>query len=147
MRILLIIAVIIIPDGCVTYRNIYPTEFRKGILRVDFCDLPQHVGELVYIECTYSGVEEYWSIWGRKKCRPQLKTELEFLELSNDVTKQCADKFQQVHSNYFDLYLTLKLIGRFYNTESGVGHLGSNNSKFTVEEVVEIDVMAKTKSI
>jgi hypothetical protein len=130
--------------GCAGSRT--PSEFRTGILAVEFCELPEHVGELVYIECTYSGVEEYWSIWGGKKCRPKLETELEFLGLNYNVPEQFVEQFQETHNNYWNTYLELKLIGRYDNSEPGYGHLGSNNGRFVVEEVIELRVVKKTKS-
>ncbi len=125
--------------GCVGSRT--PSELRTGVLAVEFCELPAHVGELVYIECTYSGVEEYWSIQGNKKCRPKLETELEFSGVNHLVPEQYVEQFEEAHNNYRNTYLELKLIGCYANYEPGYGHLGSNNGKFTVKEVVELKVV------
>lgn len=70
--------------------------------------------------------------------------ELSFNNASNSVPNKYLKQFLEVHKNYSDTYLELKLVGKFDNTQQAYGHLGSNNSNFITEKIVELAVI-KTK--
>jgi hypothetical protein len=102
---------------------------------INACELPNHKKELVYTRFIYSGVDEYWGLHPEKKCN-QINADLDIpdnIEIRPEFFKQLKD----VHEKYWKKYLIIDVIGTFEdNNTSGYGHLGSNNSKFTVKYLI-----------
>ena len=96
---------------------------------VQFCDLPKHVGDTVFVRAFYSGFEEYWSL-SNKGCQ-ELRVELAFPDYNN-ITSEVDSAFNKVHESYFNIVLDIEMIGVFQNQEKQYGHLGSNNGQFSV---------------
>lgn len=104
---------------------------------VNFCDLPQHVGDTVWIKATYSGFEEYWSLNG-KGCN-QLDVELRYTNWS-ELHTEIDSLFSKVHDEYYMYKMKLEVRGVFENKRKEYGHLGSNNGLFTALEFGKVEL-------
>lgn len=98
---------------------------------VNFCDLPKHVGDTVWIKATYSGFEEYWGLNGIG-C-DDLDLELDYVDWS-ELNSEIDSLFSKVHNEYSMYRLEFEAKGIFENEKREYGHLGSNNGLFTVVE-------------
>ncbi|HEY4325859.1 MAG TPA: hypothetical protein VGN20_17840 [Mucilaginibacter sp.] len=110
---------------------------------ISACELPSHKNELVYTRFIYSGVDEYWGLHPDKKCN-QINADL---NIPDDVVIRPGyiKQLKEVHENYTKKYLIIDVIGTFEdNKPSGYGHLGSNNSKFTVKYLVDLYTVNKS---
>ncbi len=134
----------LICHSCIS-SNINPTvEFRDEIPKIEFCQLPNYVDQMVSIQGMYSGYEEYWSIIEPEGCEPELKVEVQFID-SYMFPKEYERDFKEVHSNYYDSYLELEIIGIFENEMETYGHLGSNNALFRVIEITNLELKRPTR--
>ena len=108
----------------------------------DFCDLPNYKGQKVYIKANYCGVEEYWSLSGKKSCNEKLNVDLQFK--SGNTPFVYKSIFNKVHNRYYNSCLEIEAIGVFENdSKSGYGHLGSNNSVFLVSNLISAKLIKK----
>ncbi len=127
--------------GCRSRQIIFPPMVISEYQLTDFCDLPKNINELVYTSAIYSGVDEYWSLTSAK-CKELSSA----LEIPNDVIMDVKFKklFEYVHKKYWNSYLIIDAIGRFESdNKAGYGHLGSNNSKFVVKRIINIQFVEK----
>jgi len=121
--------------------------FRDSIPTINFCDLPKYTGKQVYLKAYYSGIDEYWSLTDPRKqnCNPALTVDLQFTGTNPYMTpKEFENVFLKVTNNYQNSYLLLELIGKFENDrKEGYGHLGHNNSRFVVTEIIKATLKKK----
>ena len=104
---------------------------------ISACELPNHKKELVYTRFIYCGVDEYWGLESEKKCN-QINAYLD-IPGNVEIRPEDLEELREVHVNYQNKYLIIDVIGIFEDSEkSGYGHLGSNNSKFTVKHLVAL---------
>ena len=104
---------------------------------VNFCDLPKHVGDTVWVKATYSGFEEYWGLNGRS-CN-DLDVDLQYANWS-DLNSEIDSLFSKVHDEYYMYKMKLEVRGVFENKMKEYGHLGSNNGLFTVLEFGKVEL-------
>ncbi len=123
---------------------IYPPPV-LGMEYPDFisaCELRAHKNELVYTRFIYSGIDEYWGLTTENHCN-DIDAELNIpdnVEIKPDDLKL----MKEVHENYWKEYLIIDLIGTFEEPgQNGFGHLGSNNSRFTVKYFVSSYIVQK----
>ena len=104
---------------------------------ISACELPAHKNELVYTRFTYSGTDEYWGLHPADK---QCKGINAYLEIPDSVELKSEDEilFKDAHNHYWNTYLIIDAIGIFDDSQHQYGHLGSNNSKFTVKWIVAV---------
>lgn len=121
--------------GDMTYKN-FPI--------VDVCDLPKYINKQVCIKCSYSGVDEYWSINSLKlnDCDSALLVDLDFKLEYKDLPKQYKKQLSDVHKVHPQRCLLITAIG-IYETgqDGGYGHLGSNKSRFLVSEIISMKLI------
>jgi hypothetical protein len=131
--------------GCRSTKAGITKNYRDSIPIVAFCDLPNYKGEKVYVKGFYSGVDEYWSLNnGRAKCNEKLTVDLQFKDDPFNPPKEFESAFREVHNNYHNSYLQIEAVGTFENDrQGGYGHLGSNNSRFVVYELIEATLIRK----
>ena len=133
--------------SCSSSKTTSAKFFRDTIPIVSFCDLPQFKGKQVYLRCYYSGIEEYWSLKDieKKNCSPKLRIDLQFAGKNPFlVPKKFEKAFSDVRDNYYNSFLLIEAIGMFENdNKSGYGHLGSNNARFIISELVKAEVIRK----
>lgn len=101
------------------------------------CELPSHKKQLVYTRFIYEGVEEYWGLRPDKKCTNINAN----LVIPDNVIIRPEDlkQLKDAHAHYWKKYLILDLIGIFEDGNgSHYGHLGSNNSQFTVKYIIAV---------
>ena len=95
----------------------------------------------------YSGIVEYWSLTDPRKenCNPVLTVDLQFSGTNPYMApREFEDIFRKVSENYHNSYLLLELIGWFENDrKEGYGHLGHNNSRFVVSEIIKATMVRK----
>lgn len=102
---------------------------------MDACELPGHKNQLVYTRFIYSGIDEYWGLRPEKNCN-NINADLDIPE-KVIVQPEDAKQIRYVHEHYWNKYLIMDVIGIFENeNKNGYGHLGSNNSQFTVKYVI-----------
>lgn len=115
--------------------------FRDSIPIVTFCDLPEFAGKSVYLKSYYGGIDEYWSLRNPKKktCDPELHVDLQFTGDNPFMPPEKFKKiFREVHDNDHNTYLFIEAVGIFeQDPKKEYGHLGSNNSRFIVSEIIE----------
>lgn len=145
-RLLLIIIVETI-IGCKTGQANLTETYRDSIPIVSFCDLPKYQGQKVYLKSYYSGIDEYWSLKSieKRKCNPALSVDLQFAGYNPFLPpQQFEEVFTEVHERYHNSFLLLEAVGVFENDrKEGYGHLGSNNSRFVVSEIVKATIAKK----
>jgi len=110
----------------------------------DACELPKHKNELVYTRFIYSGIDEYFGLRPERKCNAINAALMipDTIEIDPEYYKQLQD----VHEHYMNKYLILDVIGTLEDgNASGYGHLGSNNSKFTIKYFIAAYTINKTK--
>jgi hypothetical protein len=132
--------------SCSTPHKILAAKyFRDSIPIISFCDLPKYKGQKVYLQSKYAGIDEYWSLFPvDKKCKEKISVELEFKEGIGYIPTQYQNLFDSVYSSYWNTYLLINAVGIFDNdNKNGYGHLGSNNSRFVVLEIIDIKLMKK----
>jgi hypothetical protein len=69
-----------------------------------------------------------------------------YLDLPDNVVIKPEDieQFKDVHEHYWKSYLIIDAIGIFEDgNTAGYGHLGSNNSKFTVKYIIDVYTVNK----
>ncbi len=109
------------------------------------CDLPNVQGQLVYTRGTLSGVDEYWSFSETgKSCKNNLNIELDLDTNWEKWKNEDKKKINLVYSEYWNKYLIIDAIGIF-ETGGNYGHLGTNNSKFTVHELISVKLIEKKR--
>jgi len=132
---------------CKTSNETLSKTYKNNIPIVQFCDLPNYKGKQVYLKCLYSGIDEYWSLKdiARRKCKPALSIDLQFVGYNPFLPPEKYRKvFTEVGNNYHNSYLLLEAIGIFEKDSSNrYGHLGSNNSRFIVSELISATLHAK----
>ncbi len=109
---------------------------------VDACELPNHKKEAVYTRFIYSGNEEYWGLRPEKRCNAINA----YLDFTNDLTisSEYLKLMSKVHREYWKSSLIMDVVGVFEDdNKSGYGHLGSNNSKFTVSYIANMQIIGK----
>jgi hypothetical protein len=110
---------------------------------VNFCDLPNHEGELVAIRAAYSGVDEYWALNAQKKCKTQLNVELDDRE-GSPIPENYQPLFDSAYSSYWYTYLILEATGTYESKNpNGYGHLGSNKVRFIVKDYLNVRLIRK----
>lgn len=112
---------------------------------VEFCDLSSHAGEVVRVTCSYSGVEEYWSLGkaDKEKCDNEYKVNLG-IPNRNIIPEKFQKKFAEVGKSYWDRYLVMTIVGVFETGQkSGYGYKGSNNAQFNVHKIESVDLKKK----
>ncbi|MCE7061978.1 hypothetical protein [Dyadobacter sp. CY343] len=112
----------------------------NGLPVVDLCDLPNYRNMKVMLRANYAGVEEYWSLGSQKnkKCNNDLKVNLEYV-VNYEVPNGFQKEMTQAINNYWSQYLELEAIGTYETGQiGGYGHLGTNNSRFLVNELIKV---------
>lgn len=131
--------------SCNTSKNSSVT-YRDNIPAVSFCDLPLYKGKQVYLKCYYSGIDEYWSLKNIKPgdCNSKLSVDLQFTGYNPfNPPEKFETVFREASENY-NTYLLIEAVGIFENgNKNGYGHLGSNNSRFIVSELIKVTLMKK----
>lgn len=115
-----------------------------GLPVVDLCDLPNYQNQEVILKCTYSGVDEYWSLHSLQSthCSDKLKVELDFRDDYDSLAPSTKEAFTTVYNNYWNSYLTIEAKGMYETgNKNGYGHLGTNKSRFIVTKIMKAEVM------
>ncbi|HEX6849135.1 MAG TPA: hypothetical protein VF144_19255, partial [Chitinophagaceae bacterium] len=119
-------------------------QTNSGVPKISFCDLPKYESQLVLIEGSYSGIDEYWAINSLKKCKEKFNVELDYYKDGKPIPKEYQTIFDSAYSSYWNTFLIIKIIGKYDSKNpSGYGHLGSNKSRFIVEEFIDIKLMKR----
>jgi hypothetical protein len=142
MRVIAIILFISISSSCI--KKMQSNNFAPiDIPQINFCDLPKYKEQKVVIECSFSGVDEYWSLHPLEKCGCNLKVEFDFGKYGEKVEKKFQLLFDSVYSSYWNKYLKLKMTGTFENKNpNGDGHLDSNDSRFILDSLLEVVIVS-----
>ena len=113
--------------------------------RITFCDLKKNKGIPVLLQFTYSGVDEYWSIYSLdKKCNKKNGIDLQFGNEIVGPPEKYKAIFDSVHNSYWNTYLTITAIGIYEDSrKEGYGHLGHNKAKFAVSELIDVKLTHK----
>jgi hypothetical protein len=113
-------------------------------LFTDACELPTHKNELVYTRFIYSGIDEYFGLRPEKKCN-SINADLVIPD-TVVIEPEYFKQLQDVHEHYLKKYLIVDVIGTFEDGNTfGYGHLGSNNSKFTIKYIIAAYTVNKVK--
>jgi len=109
---------------------------------VNACELLTYKKKLVYTRFIYSGIEEYWGLSAEKKCNKEVPINA-FLDIPDNLQIQPKHQklLQDVHNNYWKKFLIIDAVGIF--NEGKYGHLGTNNSVFTVSKIIDIYIIDK----
>ncbi len=130
----------VLPNIC------YSQTIDSSGTKISFCELPTYEGKIVVVEAVYSGVDEYWGLNAKAKCKAVRNVELDYYIDGKPIRTQFQALFDSVHSIYWNQYLVLKVKGRYDSSNpKGYGHLGSNKSRFIVEDVIDARLMKRTK--
>ena len=101
----------------------------------------------MYLKSFYSGVDEYWSLTNVKRntCNTELSVDLQFAGHNQFSPPEKFEKvFREAYENYHNTYLLIEAVGMFENeSKTGYGHLGSNNSRFVVTELINATLVKK----
>jgi hypothetical protein len=109
----------------------------------DFCDLPNTKNETVYIRGVYSGVEEYWHISPINSTCDSMSVNLEIAD-EIELQFKWSKILGQVHDKYPTHCLIVDALGKFENgSKEGYGHLGTKNSQFNVERIINMQLVSK----
>jgi len=120
-------------------------EKNINLAPTSICDLPKVQGELVYTRGTLSGVDEYWSFSEiGKRCKDTLNIELDLDANWEKWKNEDKEKINFVYSEYWNKYLIIDAIGIF-EMGGNYGHLGTNNAKFIVHELVSVKLIEKKR--
>ena len=121
----------------------HPISNYIHIPTVNFCDLPNHEGELVATRAAYSGVDEYWALNAQKKCKTQLNVELDYRE-GSPIPEKYQSLFDSAYSSYWNTYIILEATGTYESKNpNGYGHLGSNKARFIVKDYLNVRLIRK----
>lgn len=109
---------------------------------ISACELTNHKNELVYTRFIYTGVDEYWALFPEKKCN-EINAYLDIPD-NVEIRPEFVKLFKDTHDNYWKKYLIIDAIGTFEKIAPfKYGHLGTNNSKFTVKYLIALYPMIK----
>ena len=134
---------LIVLIGCLSIITSCGPMYYNGVQKVNFCDLPNYEGKKVYIEASYIGVDEYWSL-NSKDCPQKMQVELDDYRDGEEVPSKFRTLFDSVHHVYWKTYLKLTLVGTFESKDSrGYGHLGSNKARFIVSEYIDVELVTR----
>ena len=88
------------------------------------------------LQSIYSGTMEYWQLGSLKNCNKDLHVDLDLTELY-----EMPKKFQKIFNNHYRAkYLTVVALGKYeMGRKGGYGHLGSNNARFLVKEIIYVE--------
>lgn len=112
---------------------------------ISACDIPNHKKQLVYTRFVYSGAEEYWGLSPDKKCDQNININADLNIPDNlEVSAKHLKLLKNVHENYWKKYLIIDVVGTY--EEGKYGHLGSNNSRFTVKKIIDIYILDKKQT-
>lgn len=117
----------------------------NGLPITDLCDLPNYQGRKVYLKCSYSGIEEYWSPGSlkSKECTSSLLVDLDFSD-DYKMPSRFEHALTSVHNSYWNSYLLIEALGRYETKQDGgYGHLGTNKSRFVISEVISMKLVHK----
>lgn len=121
----------------------HPISNIEHIPTVNFCNLPNHEGELVAIRAVYSGVDEYWALNAKKKCKTQINVELDNRE-GSPIPEKYQSLFDSAYSSYWNTYLILEATGVYESKNPyGYGHLGSNKARFIIKDYLNVKLVRK----
>ena len=130
----------VLPNFC------YSQTVDTSSIEISFCNLPKYEGKTVVPEAVYSGVDEYWGLNAKAKCKAVRNVELDYYKNGKAIPPQFQSLFDSIHSVYWNQYLVLKVKGRYDSSNpKGYGHLGSNSSRFIVEDIIDAKLMKGTK--
>jgi hypothetical protein len=121
-------------------------RLKNSIPTVDFCELSNHLGKQVRVNCDYSGVEEYSRLSrpGKEGCLNTYSVDL-WIPRHDLLPKGIQKKFTAVQNSYWNRYLELSIVGVFDTGRvGGYGHLGSKNAQFTVEKFERIKLIRRS---
>lgn len=108
--------------SCATYK-----PYGQKVNWVSLCELPNYVGDTVFVTASYSGMEEYWSLWD-KDC---VGFNVELETTSSTISDEHLDSLMNlVRTKYYQYYLKLDIRGVFSNEDEVYGHLGTNTGVF-----------------
>jgi hypothetical protein len=134
---------VIILIGCSRKTISVTGYYKENIPKIEYCDLPNHENELVYIKCVYSGVDEYWSLNPLGRGCKSLMVELDSYLNGNSIPEKYKKYFESVQSSYWNSYLILEMTGRYESKKNGYGHLGTNKSRFILSEIVNVKLVKR----
>jgi len=130
---LFVIMTIIFLSGCSQSKKSTRTSY-NGFPFVDFCDLPNYQNKKIFTKAIYSGVMEYWSLSSPGKCKNGYQVDLDLPY--DDIPKKFRNVFNKSQSFK---YIIIEAVGIFETgRKEGYGHLGSNNSRFLISELVDV---------
>lgn len=117
---------------------------------VDFCELSKYKNQRVLLTCLYSGVDEYWSLSPLRfvQCNSKFSVDLDFVNDYDRIPSRFTRVMAEVHNQYPTKALQIKVIGVFEaDPNKRYGHLGSNNSRFLVSEILDMTLVAKRNNL
>ena len=130
-----VVSVIIFLVGCSQKPQKTSTSY-KGLPLIEFCSIPNHERKEVFTRAFYSGIIEYWSLSSPTKCKNGFQVYLDI----NDHYDKVPENFKNVFNKSESFkYIIIEAVGIFETgRKSGYGHLGSNNARFLVSELVDV---------
>ncbi|MCD8741549.1 hypothetical protein LT679_13120 [Mucilaginibacter roseus] len=136
--------------GCTSQKQIiFPPPVLSMTELTDFCDLPNHKNEEVYVRGVYSGVDEYWWVTSfTSKCNQKIpNTDLDIPnKIYLGLDQKLRSKLENVHEYYWNRYAIIDMIGTYDDSNpNGYGHLGQNKARFIVKRIIDIQVVLKKK--
>ncbi|HEU5167582.1 MAG TPA: hypothetical protein VFU29_18685 [Chitinophagaceae bacterium] len=144
MRKFQIFLIVFLIIGCSYKSTKSSSSSYNGIPYIEFCDLPKNEGKLIYIKAVYSGIDEYFAINSQKKCTVDLHVEFDCYVDGNPIPKKFENEFNSVHSSYWNKYLIIEATGKYESKNPrGYGHLGSNKSRFILDEIISVKIIEK----
>ena len=136
-RRLIEIFLLILLFGCSSKSPTLHDSF-KGHSLTKFCDLPKYEGKEIFTRAYYIGSQEYWSLFSPDSCNNGYGVNLEFKD-DNTTSKFQADLKKAIYNERSEGYTLIEAVGIFEKgRQGGYGHLGSNNSRFIVTELVAV---------
>gem|GEM_PF-751576 len=136
----ILLLILLFIGGCGRHLHKSPI-YLSGYLKVDFCNLMGFKDEVVYTQGVYAGVDEYWSFNALHKSCGNINADLD-IPPDVDLKPKHERLLKQVHENYHKTYLVIDAIGKLETgSENGYGHLGTNNARFTVKEIINIQLI------
>jgi len=109
---------------------------------INFCDLPNHNNESVYVRSIYSKIDGHWALRADNKNCKDLKVEFKIADSAyvNPNDEHLLKEIDQKPSNF---YFIIDAIGTFklYDTK-GDTTIGSNSGEFVTEKILVIQKIA-----
>lgn len=130
--------------SCSPYISSSNKEDYKQIYSTDFCNIQNFENKLIKTNFEYYGLEEYWSAFGKKKCKLDGKVNINFKEFyDNNNTDYIEEKLLYLKEHHSTKKALIDVIGVLKkDTISRFGHLNSYPYEILVKKI-KINIVDK----